>query len=162
MNDLLRRSCVALLLAVLTACSSTGLPAGRTGLAVFDHPPREADRLAVEGSGATEAFIVEALSGIAFRTAGSLESLSEVPGVRNVYNLGPEDEPLVDVFVVFVSEISESDVEQVRTDFGAITSGPVSIQPDVLPAQVPIRHIDALMGWERIADIELGNVGSPG
>lgn len=151
----MRRTSLMLLVGsiVAAACSdATGLEQ-RTLLVEFDHMPTIADGQALARQGAQVRALLEAVQGLLVRSSAEPAAFEKVSGVTSVKDLGPDEDPVLSVFIHVMSAPTEADLQVVR-DAGGMGLSVVPARSLIL-AQMRVTSIDGLVGYDRFKEINV-------
>ena len=156
-------ACPSLLTVPLIGCGSAVDPNVQlhTYVVQLAVPPSEVHSNFLEVAGVSEWERFEVLSAVAFLAAPPAERFDAMPDAEGVYDLGTEANPTIDLFVTLVSDVTDSDVQFVRS-MGGVTHGATPILPRVLPVLLPLSAVDELGTWERVERLSIATGGTLG
>jgi len=161
---LLRLACASLLVVPLIGCGRAVEPNVTLHTYVVQlavSPPSEVHSNFLEVAGVSEWERLEVLSAVAFRAPPPAERFDAMPDADAVYDLGTGASPTVDLFITLVSEVTDSDVQFVRS-MGGVTYGAALTLPRVLPVLLPLSAVNELGTWARVEQLSIATGGTLG
>jgi hypothetical protein len=125
----------------------------RTLLIELDHPPTSADATELSRRGAEVTLSIDLLHGLLVRSGAEAASFGAIPGVVSVKDLGPDEDPVVSVFIHMMSPPTEADVAFVARAGGIGVRGkPSSL---LVTAQMRVSALDGMLTLGNVAYVNV-------